>query len=290
MENLNHDLVINFTPTGMVPQRKDTPYVPLSVAEIVEAVHEATEAGVTSVHLHARSETGDPTSSPDTYGEIIRAIRRHAPELVVCVSLSGRVDPSFEARLPPLELEGDAKPDMGSLTLASLNFTRQASVNAPETVKLLAEAMRDRGVVPELEIFDVGMANYANYLIAKGVIESPFYANIIVGNIATAQLDLIHIGAILRDLPAGCVWTLGGLGRTQLAANTLAIATGGGVRVGLEDNIYLDQQRSTLASNTELIRRVQELGRIFGRAPMPPADLRKKLAMQPGYGAYGRPT
>ena len=282
------DLIVNFTPTGMVPRKADSPFLPIAVSEIVEEVQQATELGITIAHLHVRTLNGEPSNDPDTYGELFRSIRKFAPELILCVSLSGRTDPSFEARKAPLLLTGDAKPDMGSLTLASLNFPRTASLNAPETIFQLAALMMEQGILPELEIFDLGMANYAKYLVAKGRLVGPCYANLIVGNSSSAQLDPLHIGLLIRDLPDHCAWSLGGIGTTQFPANTLGILLGGGVRVGLEDNLYLDQGRTQLATNTALLRRVLDLAAQFGRHPMPPAQLRQQLALQPGHGKYGR--
>ncbi len=153
--------VLNFAPTGMVPKRKDNPHVPLFADEIADQVHAAVELGITVVHLHARDSDEEPSHDVGLYGEIIGKIRRFAPELVVCVSLSGRKRPDFESRSAALSLEGELKADMGSLTLSSLNFSRQASMNTPEMVQSLAKAMLNRGIVPELEAFDSGMVNYA---------------------------------------------------------------------------------------------------------------------------------
>merc|ERR1712000_175462 len=129
-----------------------TPNVPISVSEIVEDVHRANEIGITMVHLHARDEvTGAPTYKKEIYSKIVSGIRKYAPELVVCLSLSGRDFSEIELRSDPLMLDGNLKPDMGSLTLSSLNFNRTASVNAPETIMGLASIMKEKGIVPELE-------------------------------------------------------------------------------------------------------------------------------------------
>jgi len=156
------DVIVNFTPTGMLPTKSMTPHVPISVSEIVEDVHKAVEIGITMVHLHARDErTGRPTHSTETYGSIIAGIRRFDEELVIGVSLSGRDIVEFKQRSEPMQLDGGLKPDMGSLTLSSLNFNKQASVNDPEMIQALAAEMLARGILPELEAFDSGMINYA---------------------------------------------------------------------------------------------------------------------------------
>lgn len=281
-------LVVNFTPTGMVPTKKLTPHVPVAVAEIVEDVHRATEIGITMVHLHARDEeNGLPSHDSRLYGRIIEGVRAFAPDLVVCVSLSGRNVSEFERRAEPLALDGIAKPDMGSLTLSSLNFVRQASMNAPDTIQKLAERMLEREIVPELEIFDTGMVNYAHYLVGKGLIAPPHYANILLGNVAGAQADLLHAGLIIRELPADTLWSLAGIGAAQLPMNAVAIALGGGVRVGLEDNIWYDGSRERLATNADLLLRVHELARAHARPVMTPGQLRERLRLRTG-GAYGR--
>jgi 3-keto-5-aminohexanoate cleavage enzyme len=281
---------INFTPTGMLPTKALTPHVPVSVQEIVEDVHRASEIGITIAHLHARDEaSGAPTYRADVYGRIIEGIRTFADDLILCVSLSGRDFNAFDQRSEALRLTGEVKPDMGSLTLSSLNFNRQASVNAPDMIQALATEMRTRGILPELEAFDAGMVNYARYLDRKGLIEPPHYFNLILGNIACAQADLLHAGIMVRDLPDDSVWTMGGVGDAQLPMNMVAIAMGGGVRVGLEDNIWLDSQRTQLATNADYLRRIHALVAAAGSRVTTPGEMRTRLRLLPGGGHYGRP-
>ena len=282
-------MVINFTPTGMIPTKKLIPHIPTAVNEIIEDVHCAYEQGITMVHLHARDEqTGKPTWKADVYAKLIGGIRRFAPQMVICVSLSGRDWPEFEKRTEVLELDGSLKPDMGSLTLSSLNFSRSASLNAPDMVMALAQHMQEKGIVPELEVFDLGMVNYIRYLENKGIIQPPHYCNIILGNVASAQADLLHVAALIRDLPSNTLWSLGGIGDSQLPATAVAVAMGGGVRIGLEDNIWLDKKRTILARNSDLVQRIHALARLHERSVMLPDTLRQKLNLQDGLTGYGR--
>src|SRR5262249_23685958 len=152
----------------------------------------------------------------ELYGRIIAGIRAFASDLIICVSLSGRTFPEFEQRADPLRLDGGMKPDMGSLTLSSLNFIREASVNAPDMGQALAREMQSRGIMPELEAFDVGMVNYAKYLATKGLLRAPYYFNLLLGNVAGAQPDLLHVGMMLKDLPPRSLWSLAGIGDAQL--------------------------------------------------------------------------
>jgi len=283
------NLIINFTPTGMIPTNAMTPHVPITVDEIVADVREAVQIGITMVHLHARLESnGAPTSKAEVYGEIIGRIREFAPDLVIGVSLSGRTLKEFAQRAAPLNLTGELKPDLGSLTLSSLNFNRVASMNAPEMIQRLAQEMKSRGILPELEAFDAGMINYAKYLERKGLLDPPHYFNLLLGNIACAQADLLHAGIMIRDLPAESLWSLAGIGNAQFMMNAVAIVSGGGVRVGLEDNIWFDQGRARLATNADLIRRIHRLAKAGDRKVMSSQELRRRLNLQEGRGKYGR--
>ena len=281
--------VINFTPTGIIPTKEMTPFVPVSPREIVEDVLEAADIGITMVHLHARNpETGRPTNTAEVYARIIEGIRAYRKDLVICVSLTGRKVSEFDKRAEPLTLDGGLKPDMGSLTLSSVNFNKQASINSPDMIRTLLEEMNNRDIMPELEAFDTGMLNYARYLAKKDLLRPPHYFNLIFGNIACAQADLLHAGVMVRDLPPDSYWSMGGIGDYQITMNSIAIAAGGGVRVGLEDNIWFDPKRSRPARNSDLIRRVHSIIKTNEREIMKPEELRGLLNMEDGRGRYGR--
>ena len=261
-------LVVNFAPTGMVPVKKITPHVPIQVSEIVEQTHEAYELGITIVHLHARDIEGKPTHELSAYQDIFEGIRKHCSDLVISASLSGRSVQEVEKRTEVLQL----KPDMGSLTLSSLNFIRQASINSPDVILQLIEAMDNHGATPELECFDAGMINYSRYLIDKLILKPPFYYNLLFGNIANAQADLAHIGLMIKDLPRDAFWSLAGIGKEQLKTNAIAIANGGGVRVGIEDNIWFDNNQKKLAKNIDLLKRIHRIAGEFERDIMKPSE------------------
>jgi 3-keto-5-aminohexanoate cleavage enzyme len=262
------NLIINFTPTGNIPAKKNTPHVPIQPHEIIEQVIEAYELGITLVHLHAREPDESPSYKASIYQIILEGIRKYCPDLVLGVSLSGRNFQEFEKRTEVLSL----KPDMASLTLGSLNFKDQASINSPEMILKLAEKIQESGAVAELECFDAGMVNYGLYLIKKHILKPPYYFNILTGNIFGMPNDMAHIGMIIKDLPEKSLWALGGLGSYQLQANTFAIVSGGGVRIGLEDNIWFDKNKTELASNISLLKRIHQLAEIHERSVMKPLD------------------
>jgi uncharacterized protein (DUF849 family) len=272
-------LIICLAPTGMIPTREMTPHVPLQPVEIVRDVIEAAHLGITMVHLHARDEHGRPTYRKEVYAQIIEGIRESCPDLIIGVSCSGRDFNTFDQRTDVLNLDGDLRPDMASLTVSSLNFSRQTSLNEPQMVLALAQRMLEREIVPEFEIFDLGMANYARYLVGKLSLKAPIYANIMLGNIASAQADLLSIAAISNALPAGTLWGLGGIGNAQISVTALAAAMASGVRVGLEDNLWLDRSRKQLTSNRDMVERMHQLAALSDRTVMKSADLRAHLRM-----------
>jgi 3-keto-5-aminohexanoate cleavage enzyme len=267
--------ILNFTPTGMIPTKEMTPNVPISVDEIVNDVFEAADLGVNMVHLHARDPvTGEPTYRKEIYAEIISRVREKNDQIILCVSTSGRLFNRFELRAECLELNDNCKPDFASLTLSSLNFNKETSVNTPQMIQDLAKKMLEKGIRPELEVFDMGMINYAKYLIGKDLLRPPHYFNIIVGNIACAQADLMSVGLMIRELPEESIWSVGGVGDFQVRANIMGLVSGGGVRVGLEDNIWYDSPRTKLATNIDMIKRVLAMADAINCKPYKATEVR----------------
>lgn len=280
--------ILNFCPTGMVPNKHMNPHTPVSTSEIIEDVLMASELGASIAHLHARDQkTGEPTGDLNTFAAIIEGIRKYNKQLILCVSLSGRnvSDPALRAL--PLSLDGEAKPDMGSLTLSSMNFATQASINAPGTINYLAGQMALKGISPEVEIFDSGMSSCLNSLIKKSLMPPTVYANILLGNLFGAQPSFAHIAVITSSLPGNVVSSFAGLGSYQLRSNALALAAGHGIRVGLEDNIWFDHERTTLASNRSLLERITAIANLQQLTPATPMQVRERLGLQPGQGRYG---
>ena len=258
-----------------------TPHVPESPAEIITDVLKCVPLGVSMAHLHARDAEGVPTYKKEIYNEIITGIKEKNKDLIIVVSTSGRTYSEFSQRSEVLSLEGAVKPDMASLTLSSLNFNKIASVNSPDMIVKLAEKMREKGIKPELEIFDLGMVNFAHYLIKKGLLQPPYYFNIILGNIAAAQAKLLHLGLIISELPENSIWSVAGIGDSQCRMNAIGIVDGGGVRVGLEDNIWFDEGRTILATNYSLVERLVKIAMVVGRPIATPQEVRELLKLRP---------
>lgn len=241
----------------MVPQKAQTSFVPIHPSEIIEQVHEAFESGITIAHLHAREETGEPSYRKNIYRDIFEGVRKYCPGLLICGSSSGRNFPEFEKRSEVIELE----PDLCSLTLSSLNFQQQASLNEPDMITRLAQKMNYYGVKPELECFDLGMINYGKYLIHKKLLTPPFYWNLLFGNIAGMQATFTAMSAAVNEIKESedDFISFGGIGLSQLSVNAAAIAMGYGIRIGLEDNIWFDKEKKIKASNIALLKRAHIL-------------------------------
>jgi uncharacterized protein (DUF849 family) len=245
--------IINFTPTGTQTNRSNS-FAPLLPDEIIEVVHQANEIGISIVHLHARDEvTLENTYKKKVYQKSIEGIKKYCPELIICVSLTGRNFPELEKRAEVLQLF----PDMGSLTMSSLNFPSGASVNQPEMILSLISEMDKYGVQPEIECFDSGMLNYTNYLISKKILNPPYHINIILGNIYNAQCNFSTLSSMKSEIPSNSFVCVGGIGSQQLKSTVYGLLDFDGIRVGLEDNLYFKEKEKT--TNIELLKRTHRI-------------------------------
>ncbi len=272
-------LIVNACLMGMVPTKADNPSLPVTPEEIANDARRCVDAGAAIVHLHARDDGGLPTYRLDAYRVVVAAVKDRCPDVVVCVSTSGRTFKAFEERSAVLDLDGGLEPELASLTLGSLNFPTQASVNEPEMIARLAGRMLERGIVPELEVFDLGMLDYAAYLIGRGVLREPFYVNFLLGSLGTLSATPANLALLAQSVPAGATWSAAGIGRFQFQVNAMAVTMGGHVRVGLEDNLYLDAEKRELATNVALVERVVALARAAGREPATPDEARSLIGL-----------
>lgn len=241
----------------MIPTKELNPNTPISPDEIIDCAKKCAKLGASIIHIHARDEDGNTTWKKEIFGKIINGIREQNDKLILCTTTSGRFWTDFERRSECLELTRDLKPDMASLTVGSMNFINQESINSPEMIERLALKMNENNIKPEIEVYEPGMVHKANYLIKKGIINdaSPYF-NIFLGSLGTTPMLPISFSAIHSLLPENAVWSLAGIGSFQLDANVLGLTFGGNVRLGLEDNIYFDREKQKITSNEELVERI----------------------------------
>lgn len=268
-------VIINAAVTGCVLTRNDNPNLPVTPAEIAAEGRRLRDAGAAILHVHARKPDGTPASGAAAYVEVVELVRRACPDLICCVSLTGRFDQDIARRAEAL----CAKPEMASLSLGSMNFPGGPSVNSPEAIRELARLIYESGAVPEFEVFEAGFINYANYLIQRKELRPPYYFNLIFGSLGAAPLDLLGMGHMVALLPPGAIWAAGGIGRYQLDANLMALAAGGHVRVGLEDNPCMDRARKVPADNVRLVERIVRIARDIGREPASPDEARAIIGL-----------
>jgi len=272
-------LLVNACLSGMIPTKEQTHLVPVTVEEIVEDAVKVYDAGARIVHVHARDEDEKPTWKAAVFESIITGIRRERPDVICCVTTSGRNWHEFERRSEVLQLTGKAKPEMASLTLGSLNFQTGVSLNEMGMIERLAGTMTEKGILPELEILDMGMVGFAKYLERKGLIGTRKYFNLILGSLGAIPATIANLAALVTALPENSVWGGAGIGVFQLPMNTAAIIAGGAVRVGIEDSLYYDFGKTQLASNEALVQRVVRIAEQFGRGVATPAQSREMLGL-----------
>ena len=272
-------LIINVALTGVIPTKTLTKHIPISVDEIIEEAINVYDAGASMVHIHARDKNGKMTSDAKYYEKIISGIKKERPNLICCATTSGRDGQSIEERAEVLSLSGNAKPDLASLTLGSLNFLSGASINSIDTVTELAYIMKEKGIKPELEIFDTGMVNLAHYLERHNIISGKKYFNILLGNLNTVGATIKDLAHIYSSLPDNSIWAAAGIGQFQLPMNMASIVAGGHVRVGLEDNIYYDLNKKQLATNVSLVNRIKKIANELERPISTPQETRETLGL-----------
>lgn len=265
--------------TGSLPKKADNPAVPITPAEQIESAHAAFEAGATLIHLHVRNDDGSPSSSPDRFSLVLEGLRRHCPGVIVQFSTGGRSGAGHE-RGAHLVL----KPDMASLATGSVNFPNRVYDNPPELVDWLAGEMKANGIKPEVEAFDLSMIFQAAAMQADGRIVGPLHVQFVMGIRNAMPVDKpvfdFYVDTLKRLAPQA-TFTGAGIGRDALTVARWAMAAGGHVRTGMEDNVRLD--RHTLApSNAALVRQVVECMPDYGRQAATVAQARALLGLPSG--------
>ena len=278
MDAVETPVVVAVAITGSVPRKKDNPAVPVTVAEQVESTHQAFEAGASLVHIHVREADESPSSDPEKFAAVQAGVRAHCPGMIVQFSTGGRGrDPAARG------LSLAHRPDMGSLSTGSVNFPTIVYENSAALVDSLAGSMKEHGVLPEIEVFDLSHLHGARRLVEAGLMNDRPHVQFVMGvkNAMPAEEHLLDIllGELRRVLP-NATWTAAGIGANQARVMDWALARGaGGVRTGLEDNVRVSKERLA-ASNAELVGLAVEAIRRHGRRPATPAEARRALGIR----------
>ncbi|MGB9789420.1 MAG: 3-keto-5-aminohexanoate cleavage protein [Thermotoga caldifontis] len=253
-------LIITVAVCGAEVTRKDTPYIPITPEEIAQQTYEAYLVGASIVHLHVRDENGNPTQDPEIFKRTVRLIREKCPDIIVQVSTGGAVWMTPEERLQSLE----ADPDMATLTTGTVNFGNDVFYNSMPMIEKFASVMKGKGIMPEFECFDLGHINNAMVLVKKGLVQGHLHFDFVMGVPGGIAANARNLVTMVDSLPPGATWSVAGIGRHEFPMAAMAIVMGGHVRVGLEDNIYIE--KGVLAkSNAELVEKVVRLAKELGR-------------------------
>ena len=272
-------IVIAVAITGSVPRKKDNPAVPITVGEQVESTQQAFEAGATLVHIHVRNDDETSSSDPERFAAVQEGIARHCPGMIIQFSTGGRGrDPS--QRGSSLFL----KPDMASLSTGSVNFPTIVYENHTTLVEDLAAKMKENGVRPEIEIFDLSHIHGARRLIDKGLMDARPHVQFVMGVQNALPADERLLDILLeetRSVLPQATWTAAGIGPNQARVMGWALARGAdAVRTGLEDNIRITKDRLA-NSNAELVQVAAEAINRHGGRPATLQEARHLLHLRP---------
>jgi 3-keto-5-aminohexanoate cleavage enzyme len=269
-------LIITCAISGAEVMKEHNKSVPYTIKEMVEAAKGAYDAGASIIHLHAREDDGSPTQDKDRYKVIINAIQKECPDLIIQVSTGGAVGMSRDERIDVLNIN----PEMATLDCGTLNFGGDdIFINTENDIIYFANKMHGMNIKYEMECFEKGHIDMTKRLIKKGILKPPYHYSFVlgvVGGMTGEERDFLF----LKDsLPEGATYSVAGIGRYEFPLAELSIKHGGHVRVGLEDNIYLE--KGVLAqSNAELVKKVVEIAKRYKRDIASPSEARDILGME----------
>lgn len=271
-------LILTAAITGAETTPQDQPNLPYTPEAQAKEALACFEAGARVIHLHVRDDNAQATQDVNRFKEAIDAIRQACPELIIQISTGGAVGASFDSRIAPLQL----KPDMGTLNGGTLNFGNEVFMNAPGDIERLAEAFKQYGVVPEVEVYESGMVDYIARLVKRGVIVSePLHMQFVLGvpgGMSGQPKNVLYMAQHLKELIPTASWAVAGIGRYHVPASMMAMTLGGHIRVGFEDNIYY--HKGIIAdSNAQLVARMRRIAEEIGRPIATPAQAREILAL-----------
>ena len=292
---MNYEVVITCAVTGAGNTTDKSDKVPVTPKEIADSAIEAAKAGATTVHLHVRDpKTGVGSRDPNLFLEVVKRIRDSTHDVVLNLTARmggdwilnssdlNKAGPgsdmiSAEERLAHVE---ECLPEICSLDCGTMNFGNQNEIyiSTPPFLREMAKLTKSWGVKPELEVFDLGHIRFAKQMIQEGLIDDPPLFQICLGIPWGAEQTVDTMKVMKDHLPIGCTWAGFGISRMQMPMAAAAVALGGNVRVGLEDNLYLE--KGILASNADLVRRVKDIVELMGAKVLTPNQARTKLKLR----------
>jgi len=267
-------LIITAAITGSRITREITPYIPITPQEIVRSAFECWEAGASVAHIHVRDpDTGLGTQDLNLFRQVVEPLREKT-DLILCLTTSGIPGRNLpiDKRVAPLEL----KPELASFDAGSINLGGSVFINSPEFLERAAKKMREMGVKPELEIFDLGMMITCLRMRDEGKLDEPLHFQFVLGTpwgAPASPKSLLHLH---EYIPENSTWSVIGIGKGHLPMSMMALVMEGHIRVGMEDNIYYS--KGVLAkTNAQFVERIVRMAREYGREIATPEEARRIL-------------
>lgn len=290
---ISHAVFITCAVTGSGDSVRKSPHVPVTPAQIAGAALDAHAAGAAIVHIHVRNPaTGASSRDPRLFREVVERIRAVNAEVIINLTGGMGGDIFFGPDAAPLDFAsgtdfvgpaermahiGELLPEIGSLDCGSLNFDESLYGTTPRYLRQMAAEYRSRGVRPEIEVFELGHIELARQLMSEGLIDSPALFQLCLGIRYGAPATSEAMQAMRDALPAGVEWSSFGVGRMQMPMVAQAVLLGGNVRVGLEDNLYLE--KGVLATNAQLVERAVRIIELLGAHVQSAREVRERLAL-----------
>jgi 3-keto-5-aminohexanoate cleavage enzyme len=277
MSDLSNKVILTVATTGAWPKKENTPYVPITPAEIAEEVYACWKAGASMAHIHVRDDEANASMDYNKFEETVNLIRAKKDcNIVLNLTTSGGIGLSDEVRMKPFI---NLKPELASYDCGSMNWQNNCVFeNSPAFLEKLGNTMQEVGVKPEIEIFDVGMIYNALYYLNKGVLKAPLHFQFVLGAAGGMPATVDNLVYLKNLVPKDCTWSALGIGKGHLPIMYTALALGGNIRVGMEDNILYG--RGQLAkSNVEFIERAKRVIEDFGKEVATPDEARQILGV-----------
>ncbi|MDJ0609503.1 MAG: 3-keto-5-aminohexanoate cleavage protein [Kiloniellales bacterium] len=289
---MNREVIVSCAVTGAGDTVDKHPAIPVTPKQIADAAIEAARAGAAIAHMHVREPDGQPSRKLEYYGEVVDRVRDADVDVVINLTagMGGDFFPSEEnpavggpgtdmvGPLERLEHVEALLPEICSLDCGTLNFGAGCYVSTPEMLRIMAKKIQELGVKPELECFDTGHVRFATQLVKEGLVDDPPLYQICLGIPWGAPATTAAMKTMTEDLPENAVWAGFAISAMEMPMVAQAILLGGHVRVGLEDNLYLE--KGVFASNGQLVERAIQIIELMGARAVTPAEAREKLGLR----------
>jgi 3-keto-5-aminohexanoate cleavage enzyme len=268
-------LIITTALTGNVPTKEKNENVPISPDEIADDVKKCADAGASLFHIHARDIDQKPTLDIAVFKKIVRKVKEKAPNVIIQLSTGARAGKDFGKRSAPIKL----LPEMGSFTTGSNNLPGIVYENSPQFISYLGGVYKETGVKPEIEIFEPGMISNALFLVKKEILTPPLHFCFVLGAPGSMSGNVANLVFLVSNIPANSSWSVAGIGNAEIPLAAAAIAMGGNVRVGVEDNSFMPD--GSISSNLKLVEKIVRISKELGREIATPDEAREILSLNP---------